>query len=281
MTTSHSASLEPQDQTVLVLEPDDAMRQRAIGMLQKLGYRVLACADGETAWRILQEEAFVDVVFSEVVTPEPLLAVTLCERALALDEDVEILFTSACPDTILFERGYLRDKVDLLRKPYDAKELDARIRHLLGNRLQRRWLHRYLAKPAVSAPAAAAASDVLRILLVEDSEDTLHATTDLLEMLGHAVSPVASAEAALALLDTNTFDVLCSDVTLPGLSGIELGRRVRDAHPAMHIIFASGHGARMGPAGDSLDAIILPKPYGIEALEGALRQVLANRAWAA
>lgn len=69
----------------------------------------------------------------------------------------------------------------------------------------------------------------LRLLLVEDEQDAREMLTEVLEGLGGAVTPVTSAEAALSVLEREPFDILISDINLPGTDGYELIRRIRAA----------------------------------------------------
>lgn len=265
--------------TVLVVEDDDAVRQAAADMLSGLGYVVLQAPDAMAAWDILSQGVQVDVIFADVVTPGPLRTVELAQRALELNDDIDVLYTSGYPESALQDVVTAGSGINLLVKPYGQEELAARIRHLIRNRQQRAML-----RDVTLASAALQDADggdllsrfgALRILLVEDSPETLHATTDLLEMLGHQVTPVASAEDALQALAQDTFDVMCSDIELPGMSGQELARRVRRDYPQVGIIFASGHGARVGVP--QVDAVILPKPYHVSDLENALETVMLAR----
>src|SRR5690606_22023149 len=117
----------------------------------------------------------------------------------------------------------------------------------------------------------------LRILLVEDAPETLHATTELLEMLGHSVTSATNAEDALDALAEKEFDVMCSDIELPGMSGQELARQVRRDYPQVGIVFASGRmpGAQTDAA--QLDAVVLLKPYRVSDLENALETAMLAR----
>ena len=112
----------------------------------------------------------------------------------------------------------------------------------------------------------------LHILVVEDNLDSQQLVCELLAALGHRAEGVGSAEEALAELEQQTFDVLFTDVSLPGMSGIELARRTSEKTPAPKIIFASGSGAQIskniGPG-----AFSLPKPYDIEQLQDILDNI--------
>jgi CheY-like chemotaxis protein len=121
----------------------------------------------------------------------------------------------------------------------------------------------------LSEPAADAA---LEILVVEDHPDSQQLVCELLHMLGHDPQGVDRAEAALMLLAQRHFDVLFTDVSLPGMSGIELARQIRAMHPEMKIIFASGHGAQIGRYFGA-DVFCLSKPYEMAQLQQILHQV--------
>jgi DNA-binding NtrC family response regulator len=89
---------------------------------------------------------------------------------------------------------------------------------------------------------------------------------------------VASAEVAQEALGAGDFDVLFTDVSLPGRSGVELAREAVRRHPGLRVIIASGHGtAVVTSGGEVAGAVLLPKPYSLPELKGALAQVEASR----
>lgn len=81
----------------------------------------------------------------------------------------------------------------------------------------------------------------LRILLVDDHEDTRRILSKLLEQRKHRVSTAGSIQSALECLETNQFDVLISDIGLPDGSGHELMRAVKDRQ-SLKSIALSGFG---------------------------------------
>jgi CheY-like chemotaxis protein len=121
---------------------------------------------------------------------------------------------------------------------------------------------------------AGASTGALRVLLVEDQRDLRETTLQLLEMLDCDATAAADAEAAELLLAQKAFDVMITDVTLPGRSGVELAIKAHRDLPALKIIFCSGYGAPAGlPPG--MPSWSLAKPYAfadLEALLGQLRQ---------
>jgi CheY-like chemotaxis protein len=112
----------------------------------------------------------------------------------------------------------------------------------------------------------------LHILVVEDNLDSQQLVCELLAALGHRAEGVGSAEEALTELEQQAFDVLFTDVSLPGMSGIELAKRTSEKTPSLKIILASGYGAQIskniGPG-----AFSLPKPYDIDQLQDILDNI--------
>jgi len=70
-------------------------------------------------------------------------------------------------------------------------------------------------------------TDSIRVLVVDDHEDTLCILRRLLEMLGYSLATAGSATAAMNYATTNEFDVLVSDIGLPDISGHDLVRQVK------------------------------------------------------
>lgn len=136
-----------------------------------------------------------------------------------------------------------------------------------------------VAAPAESAPAVPASPDApasLRILLVEDSTDTLHILTRLLKAGGHSVVTADSAVAARRHWETGAFDLLISDIGLPDGNGIDLLTSLRKGAP-VRAIAISGYGmeddiARSREAGF---AEHLVKPLDYARLEEAIARVAA------
>ncbi len=110
----------------------------------------------------------------------------------------------------------------------------------------------------------------MNILYVEDNDAVREIGIEFIDEIGHRVVGVETAEAALAALAQASFDVMLTDVSLPGMSGTELARRVAKEHPSMRLIMASGYGWRnefdsIGPG-----ILSLPKPFDLDALEAML-----------
>jgi CheY-like chemotaxis protein len=112
----------------------------------------------------------------------------------------------------------------------------------------------------------------LRILVVEDNLDSQYLVCEMLRAFGHEAEGVAHAEDALPMLEQGNWQVLFSDVSLPGMSGIELARRALRSRPALEVIFASGYGQGL------LDQVEFPhysllKPYELDNLQQHLSRI--------
>jgi len=81
----------------------------------------------------------------------------------------------------------------------------------------------------------------LRILLVEDHDDTRHVFQAILRQKGHSVKGAATGEAALALASSNAFDLVISDLGLPDFSGTELMTILQERY-SLPGIALSGYG---------------------------------------
>jgi len=132
-----------------------------------------------------------------------------------------------------------------------------------------------LAPPAAAAPLSldAAPEDAsLRILVVEDNLDSQYLVCEMLKAFGHEADGVAHPHDALALLASRRFDVLFSDVSLPGMSGVDLARQAIGDHPGLKVIFASGYGDTLLRHLD-FPYLSLQKPYELDQLQDALAKV--------
>ena len=86
-----------------------------------------------------------------------------------------------------------------------------------------------------ASPSVPAAHKAMRVLLVEDHEDTNRSLTQLLRRRGYYVHPAHSVQAALDAAAHERFDVLVSDIGLPDGSGIDLMEKLKNAHPIFGI----------------------------------------------
>jgi DNA-binding response OmpR family regulator len=78
-----------------------------------------------------------------------------------------------------------------------------------------------------------------RMLIVEDEQDLCECLQEFFTMRGFSVVSAFSGEEALDQLKENPPDVILLDIILPGLSGIEVLRRVKQLHPRARVIMVT------------------------------------------
>ncbi len=121
----------------------------------------------------------------------------------------------------------------------------------------------------------------MKILLVDDDADVLEYTAQVLEDAGYAVRAAARADEAETILGTGEpFDLLITDIVMPGRNGVELARALNRTRPEVKVLFTTGYTRHIAP--DLLaDSEILDKPYQRAALLHAVRHVLGAKATSA
>ncbi|MEG8040338.1 ATP-binding protein [Sphingomonas sp. LR60] len=129
-------------------------------------------------------------------------------------------------------------------------------------------------KTAVNNEAAQTIGEGACILVVEDNVEVGTFATAALAELGCETVLAMDGPSALVELGTNgeRFDVVFSDVVMPGMSGVELAQELRRKYPALPIILTSGYSNVLAKNGtDGFE--MLHKPYSIDELSCALRKV--------
>jgi CheY-like chemotaxis protein len=130
--------------------------------------------------------------------------------------------------------------------------------------------------PAPAEPAAE--GEGLCVLVVEDNIEVGRFSTQTLQEYGYRTKWVANAEAALTALgaDGSGFDIVFSDVVMPGMGGIELARRLARDMPGLPVVLASGY-SHVLASGGAEEFELLQKPYSAELLSRTLSRVAGQR----
>jgi CheY-like chemotaxis protein len=245
-------------EAVIVVGDEDAAQA-----LASLGYQVRRVADGAAAIAMLAGGMHADLLLARSEASGHALA----ERARQALPTMAVVLTGGVTAD---QPSDLEPGVELLAHPWTREELALRVRHALGNQQQVNALTKVLRQArASSAPAPIAH---WHVLLVEDQADVRDTSRELLELLGCEVEAVADAETAETALQHERFDVMLTDITLPGRSGIELARTAAITQPALRIVVASGHD-RAASTIAGVRTWTLPKPYGAPELEALLGEL--------
>src|SRR5471030_2894431 len=102
-------------------------------------------------------------------------------------------------------------------------------------------MEKHIGKEIVPMAPSNVPSNRKHILAVDDNADLLAMLGELLNILGHTYLDVCTAEDAMkAIKGNDLFDVLLTDVTLPGMSGIDLAKNAVQLRPSIAVVFTSG-----------------------------------------
>lgn len=125
---------------------------------------------------------------------------------------------------------------------------------------------------------AAASGRGHRILVVEDNEDVGKFSTELLQDLGYVTRRADNAKQALALIaaDESAFDLVFSDVIMPGMNGVELAKAIRSQYPHLPVVLTSGYSSVLAE-NIHHGFELIQKPYSVEALSRSLRRAIMER----
>ena len=113
-----------------------------------------------------------------------------------------------------------------------------------------------------------------RVVLVEDDEGVRDLLEGVLTHYGFAVTAYPSAEAALG--HSEPFDLLLSDVLLPGLNGPELAREMKQRVPGLPVLLMSGDTGHVVDAKETDPRGFLQKPFSAQTLVARVEELLAR-----
>ena len=115
------------------------------------------------------------------------------------------------------------------------------------------------------------------ILVVEDNEEVGTFAEGLLSELGHRVTRATSGEEALELTRKGDFDIVFSDVVMPGMGGLKLAEMLAIERPDLPVVLATGYSQEISETGSGGRPVIL-KPYRLATLSEALGEALRKNA---
>lgn len=120
-------------ETILLVEDETTVRSLTCRVLQRLGYKVYPCANGEEALEVAAgHKGKIDLLMTDVVMP------SMNGRALAVQltqqrPDVKVLFTSGYTEDIIADHGVIEEGLHFIGKPYAPEDLARKIRSVLDH----------------------------------------------------------------------------------------------------------------------------------------------------
>jgi PAS domain S-box-containing protein len=210
-------------ETILVVEDEDRVRAHSTAILEELGYRVLAAADGPAGLDMLRRHPGVALLLSDLGLPKGMDGEQLAVLARRLLPGLKVLFVSGYARSVVDHDGQMPAGTELITKPFTFDGLARRVRGLLD-------------RPAGAGPAAP------RILLVEDEELVRMVAAELLQEAGFEVDEAGNAAEALAKARerAGTLAAAIVDIGLPDMPGDRVAADLWRLHPGLPIVVASG-----------------------------------------
>ena len=123
--------------------------------------------------------------------------------------------------------------------------------------------------------------DAIRKVLVVDDDPVVGKSFDrVLSGKGYAVITARNGEEALNKLRSETYDVVFTDIKMPGMSGLEVAERLKETQPWLPVVIVTGYGTDANQARAKAAGVsgFLHKPLSPEMIEGSAQQALLEKA---
>ncbi len=123
----------------------------------------------------------------------------------------------------------------------------------------------------------------LRVLAVDDEEPVLQVLGDLLRLLGQEVEVALGGAAGVERFAPGRFDVVFTDLGMPGVNGWDLALAVKAVAPEVPIVIVTGWGAQLESQALHMRGadFVIPKPFSLEDVRDVLQQLAERDARAA
>ena len=119
------------NETILVVDDEEALRELVEESLKELGYRILTAGDGLQALNILSETPQINLLISDVIMPGGLNGYELAEQATANNPGLKVILASGYSDSALESKNRKKFSAILLKKPYSLAELAQQVQTVL------------------------------------------------------------------------------------------------------------------------------------------------------
>ncbi|HWW70888.1 MAG TPA: ATP-binding protein [Duganella sp.] len=121
-------------ETVLVVDDEPSVRSLIVDILQDIGYRVIEAADSASGLALLQSDAHVDLLISDVGLPGGMNGRQMAEAGRVNRPQLRVLFLTGYAQTAVFGGGQLDDGVEVMTKPFNIDALSDRVAKMLAPR---------------------------------------------------------------------------------------------------------------------------------------------------
>lgn len=115
--------------------------------------------------------------------------------------------------------------------------------------------------------------------MVDDEPAVADTIRMVLAISGHTVEIAEDAETALERLESEKYDLVVTDLSLPEMDGLELARRVKERFPGHPVILVTAYAESLRGDRDRLSKVdfLLGKPFALEQVQSALIKIFGGR----
>ena len=117
------------------------------------------------------------------------------------------------------------------------------------------------------------------VLIIDDSPTELHLFQSMLEKAGFDTLVADSGEEGLKKIGTDGFDLVLTDIKMPGMDGLEMAQRIKEMNPWMPIVVVTGYGSEANEAKAEEVGVteFLRKPLTPETIEQVTAKTLRTK----
>jgi two-component system CheB/CheR fusion protein len=221
--------------SILIIEDDGELRDLLEMILKEEGHRPMSAPDGPTALALLAQDAFhPDLILADYNLPNGMDGLLVAAKVREnFDRQTPVIILTGDISTNTLKRIAGQDCVQL-NKPVKATELTETIRLLLAS------IETSTRSPVAHQPGCARPSEKSVVFVVDDDSHVRAGIRDLLEADGRTVEDFASCEDFLAAHRPGRQGCLLVDAYLPGMTGLELLKRLQDGDRRLPAIMITG-----------------------------------------
>ncbi len=125
------SAFDGQGETVLVIDDEPAVRMLIVDILEEGGYRAIEAADGPTGLKILQSNARIDLMITDVGLPGGMNGRQVADAGRVLRPDLKVLFVTGYAENAVIGNGHLDPGMQVITKPFAIDAMGFKVQEML------------------------------------------------------------------------------------------------------------------------------------------------------
>ncbi|KQS79523.1 diguanylate cyclase [Rhizobium sp. Leaf384] len=118
--------------TILVVDDEPLVRMVAVEILEELGYNVLEADDGPSAMRVMQANADIDLLVTDVGLPNGMNGRQLADAARVASPNLKVIFITGYAENTVLNHGHLERGMQIMTKPFASDALARRVKDIIA-----------------------------------------------------------------------------------------------------------------------------------------------------